>query len=55
MDISIFGVLFIVFILIGLPIAVQIIVNKVVGSYARIQGMGKQQSSDDLVSFNLTN
>jgi hypothetical protein len=54
-NISIFGALFIAFVLIGLPVVVQIIVNKVLGSYARVQEVGKQKSTDELVSFNLTN
>jgi len=54
MDISLFGVLFVVFILIGLPIVVQIIANKVIRSYNRVEGLRKQSSSE-LVSFNLHN
>lgn len=54
METSIFGVLFIIFILVGLPFLVQIIANKVIGSYLRVKKAGKDQTSE-MVSFNLSN
>lgn len=54
MEISTFGMLFITLGLIGLPIIVLVIANKVVGSYSRVKKAGTEQTSE-MVSFNLSN